>query len=147
MKKEENNEVLKTRPPKGEKAASSEKLEMRREARKNLPGFPKPKPGEDISSGGAIDEVEEEAIDEIQPVDLEEICGNIWVCLYQLGGLLKKDFKPLSSTEKKLLAPPSARLAKKYKVEKAMNDEVMLLGILGVSITGRLIKTPKEEKK
>ena len=147
MKKEEKNgEILKTKPPKGEKSATSEKLEMRKEARKNLPGFPEPKKGEDISNGLSTEE-NLQSPDDIQPVDLEEICGNIWVCVYQIGALLKKDFEPLTPTVKKLLAPPSARLAKKYHVEKMMSDELMLAGILGVDITGRFLKKPKEEKK
>ena len=145
MKKEDNGKILKTKPPKGEKSATSEKLELRKEARKKLPPFPEPKPGEDISSGSPMEE--DLPSDDIQPVDLEEICGNIWVCLYQIGSLLKKDFEPLTPTVKKLLAPPYARLAKKYHVEKMMSDELMLAGILGVDITGRLLKKPKEEKK
>jgi len=147
MKKEEKEQVLKTKPPKGEKAETSEKLEMRKEKRKNLPGFPKPKPGEDILNGGAIDDIEEEATDDIQPVDLEKICGDIWVLLYKLGGVLKKDFEPLTPDVKKLLSPVSARLAEKYHVESYMKDEVMLAGILGIDLTTRLMKKPKEEKK
>jgi len=146
MRNSENGKILKTKSPSKEKGAGSEKLEMRREAREKLPPFPEPKPGEDISTGSPMEE--DLPTEEIQPVDLEEICGNIWVCLYQLGGLIRKDFKPLSSTEKKLLAPPSARLAVKYHIETYMNDEIMLAGLLGVSITGRLITSkPKEEKK
>jgi len=148
MKKEENGEILKTKPPKGEKSATSEKLEMRKEARKKLPGFPEPKPGEDISSGGLTDEGGDAPIDdEIQPVDLEEICGDLWTCLYQLGGVLRKGFEPISASEKKLLSPVSARLAQKYHIESYMKDEVMLAGILGVSLSKRLLKKPEEEKK
>ena len=147
MKKEEKEQVLKTKPPKGEKAETSEKLEMRKEKRKNLPGFPKPKPGEDISSGGLTEEGGDESTDDIQPVDLEEICGDLWTCLYQLGGVLRKGFEPISASEKKLLSPVSARLAQKYHIESYMKDEVMLAGILGVSLSKRLLKKPEEEKK
>ena len=147
MKKEENGEILKTKPPKGEKSATSEKLEMRKKAREKLPSFPEPKPGEDISSGGAIEEGGDAPVDDIQPVDLEKICGDIWVLLYKLGGVLKKDFEPLTPDVKKILSPVSARLAEKYHVESYMKDEVMLAGILGIDLTTRLMKKPKEEKK
>lgn len=145
MKNLENGKITKTKNPLKEKGGGKEKLEMRKEAREKLPPFPEPKPGEDILTGSSMEE--DLPSDDIQPVDLEEICGNIWVCLYQIGGLLKKDFKPLSSSVRKLLEPPSARLAKKYHIENAMSDELLLAGILGVDITGRFLKKPIEEKK
>ena len=73
-------------------------------------------------------------------IDLEEICGNLWVVLYQLGGILKKGFEPLTDPVKKLLAPPTARCAIKYDVQTYMKDEFLLLGILGVDISRRLMK-------
>jgi len=147
MKNQENGKILKTKSPSKNKGGGSEKLEMRKEAREKLPPFPEPKPGEDISSGGLTDEGGEEAIDDIQPVDLEKICGDIWVLFYQLGGILKKGFEPLALDTRKLLEPVSARLAKKYHVESYMKDEVMLAGILGIDISKRFLKKPKEEKK
>ena len=149
MRNSENGKILKTKSPSKEKGAGSEKLEMRREAREKLPPFPEPKPGEDISTGQLTEEsLETEATDEgIESADLEEICGTIWVCLYQIGGLIRKDFEPLTDGVRKLLEPPSARLAKKYHVEKMMNDEIMLAGILGVDVTKRLLKKPKAKPK
>jgi len=96
---------------------------------------------EDSSTGSQT----EEKAEETDSLELEEICGNLWVVLYQLGGILRKGFTPLTEGTKKLLSPPTARCAKKYHVESYMKDELLILGILGVDISARLIrKKPKE---
>lgn len=136
----------KTKVVKGDEIGSErvEKLEQRKEAREKLPPFPEPKPGEDISTGSPMEEAEEK-VGDYEVVDLEETCGNLWVVLYQLGGILKKGFEPLTPDVKNLLAPPTARLAKKYHVETYMKDELMLAGILGIDLSKRLLKKPKAE--
>ena len=111
------------------------------------PPYPFPIEEKEDSSIGSQTE-EKEAEEEEGSLYLEEICGNLWVILYQLGGILKKGFEPLSNDTKKLLEPPSARLAKKYHAETLMKDEFLLLGILGIDISRRLmVKKPKEAKK
>ena len=90
---------------------------------------------------------EENEKEEIQSPDLEEICGNLWFILYQLGGILKKGFEPLTENVKKLLSPPSARIVVKYNVGSYMKDEFLLLGILGIDISKRLMVKKKEDKK
>ena len=77
---------------------------------------------------------------------LEEICGNLWYVLYQLGGILRKGFEPLTNNVRKLLEPPSARMAVKYHVETYMKDEFLLLGILGIDISKRLMVKKKDDK-
>lgn len=77
---------------------------------------------------------------------LEEICGNLWFVLYQLGGILKKGFEPLTDDVRKLLEPPSARMAVKYHVETFLKDEFLLLGILGIDISKRLMVKKKDDK-
>lgn len=76
----------------------------------------------------------------VTSLELQEICGNLWVVLYQLGGVLKKGFEPITENTKKLLAPPTARCAVKYDVQSYMKDEFLILGILGVDISRRLLK-------
>jgi len=75
----------------------------------------------------------------ITSIELEEICGNLWVVLYQLGGVLKKGFEPLTDNVKKLLSPPTARCAVRYHVQDYMKDEFLILGILGIDISKRLM--------
>ncbi len=77
---------------------------------------------------------------------LEEICGNLWFVLYQLGGILKKGFEPLTEDVKKLLSPPTARMAVHYHVERYMKDELLILGILGIDISKRLMAKKKDDK-
>lgn len=82
----------------------------------------------------------------IDSLELEEICGNLWVVLYQLGGILKKGFEPLTDNVKKLLEPPTARIAVKHHFETYMKDEFLLLGILGIDISRRLMVKKKDDK-
>ena len=112
-------------------------------AREKKPPYPYPiEEKEDISTGSQTEENEKE---EKHSLDLEEICGNLWVVLYQLGGVLRKGFEPLTDNVKNLLAPPSARCAVKYHVESYMKDEFLILGILGIDISKRLMaKKPKK---
>lgn len=95
--------------------------------------LPKPEGASSESPGG------EEESGQITAIELEEVCGNLWVVLYQLGGILKKGFEPLTENEKKLYSPVSARLAVKYHVQDYMKDEFLLLGLFGISISKRLI--------
>lgn len=98
---------------------------------------------EDSSTGSQT----EEKTEETDSLELEKICGNLWFVLYQLGGILKKGFEPLTDDVKNLLAPPSARMAVKYHVQDYMKDEFLLLGILGIDISKRLIKKKPKEKE
>ena len=84
--------------------------------------------------------------EETSSLELEEICGNLWVVLYQLGGLLRKGFEPLTNDVKKLLSPPTARIALKYQIQDYMKDEFLLLGILGIDISKRLMVKKKDDK-
>ena len=92
-------------------------------------------------------QTEENQKEKIDSFELEEICGNLWVVLYQLGGILKKGFEPLTNDTKNLLSPPSARIAKKIHIENYLSDEVLILGILGIDISKRLIKKKPKEKE
>ena len=105
--------------------------------------WPFPVEKEDFSTGPLTEEPEQ---GKINSFELEEICGNLWVVLYQLGGVLKKGFEPLTDNEKNLLSLPSARIAVKYHVQDYMKDEFLLLGILGISISKRLIVKKKDDK-
>jgi len=90
-------------------------------------------------------EEEEKEPGQITAIELEEICGNLWVVLYQLGGILKKGFEPLTDNERKLYSPVSARLAIKYHVQDYMKDEFLLAGLLGISLSKRLIVRKKDD--
>lgn len=123
--------------------------EQLKKVKKKPPSEKKPPfpfaPEEEPSSTGSLTAEKVEEKEGVDSFELEEICGNLWVCLYQLGGMLKKGFEPLTEDVKNLLAPPSARMALKYKVQEYMKDEVLLLGILGIDISKRLlIKKPKK---
>ena len=85
-------------------------------------------------------------VEKERSVELEEICGNLWVVFYQLCGILKKGFEPLTDDVKKLISPPSARCAVKYHVQDYMKDEFLLLGILGIDISRRLMVKKKDDK-
>lgn len=82
----------------------------------------------------------------LDSLELEEICGNLWVVLYQLGGILKKGFEPLTDDTKNLLSPPTARMAIRYHVQDYMKDEFLILGILGIDISKRLMVKKKDDK-
>ena len=107
----------------------------------NLPEFP-PEEG-DISTGSPMEESEEK----ISSPELEEICGNIMVVLFQIWGIIQKGIEPLKESEKKLISPSMARLAVKYHVDEVMNDEIMFLGILGFSVSKRVLEQKKKAKK
>ena len=102
---------------------------------------PEEKKAEELSEspGGKNEE-------KISSLELEKICGDLWVILYQLGGILKKGFEPLTDDVKKLISPPSARMAVKYHVQDYMKDEFLLLGILGIDISKRLMVKKKDDK-
>lgn len=126
-----------------------EKLKKKPTPEKKPPWkFPLENIREDTSTGSQTEEKTEEKTEETDSLELEEICGNLWFVLYQLGGILKKGFEPLTDDVKNLLAPPSARMAVKYHVQDYMKDEFLLLGILGIDISKRLIrKKPKEKEE
>lgn len=98
-------------------------------------------------SGPTTSKPQEEEIEsgQITSLELEEVCGNLWVVLYQLGGILKKGFEPLTDNEKKLYAPVTSRLAVKYHVADYMKDEFLLAGFLGISISKRLIVRKRDD--
>jgi len=134
----------KTEKNKGEKPTPEQLKKLKKSpAREKKPPYPFPiEEKEDSSTGSQTEENEKE---EIQSLDLEEICGNLWVVLYQLGGILRKGFEPLTEDVKNLLSPPTARCAVRYHVQDLMKDEFLILGILGIDISKRLIvKKPKK---
>jgi len=89
---------------------------------------------------------EEESVPgQITASELEFVCGNLWVVLYQLAGILKKGFEPLTENERKLYAPVTSRLAVKYHVADYMKDEYLLLGLMGISFSKRLIARKKDD--
>lgn len=107
------------------------------------PPFPFP-PEEEVSlKESSLPGSEEE---ETSGLELEEICGNLWIVLYQLGGILKKGFEPLTDDVRNLLAPPSARIAKKIHIENYLSDEVLILGVLGIDVSKRLMVKKKDDK-
>ncbi|MBA7497094.1 hypothetical protein ES702_07703 [subsurface metagenome] len=102
--------------------------------------LPPPEEKESSASPGG----EEEEPGKLEAPELEEICGNLWVLLYQLGGVLKKGFEPITNDVKKLLSPPTARMAVKYEVQDYMKDEFFILGVLGIDISKRLMVKKKK---
>ena len=90
--------------------------------------------------------MEENQKERIDSLELEGICGNLWVLLYQLGGVLKKGFEPLTNDVKNLLSPPTARCAIKHHVQDYMKDEFFILGILGIDVSRRLMVKKKDDK-
>lgn len=142
--KTEKNKGEKPTPEQLKKVKKSPKPEKKEKWRYPI----EPEEKEDFSTGSPIQgtKTEEKEAEEEDSLYLEEICGNLWAVLYQLGGILKKGFEPLTEDTKNLLAPPSARIALKYHVETYMKDEFLLLGILGIDISRRLIVKKKEDK-
>ena len=98
-----------------------------------------PKEGESPSGHVTSTEPpEEESVPgQITASELEFVCGNLWVVLYQLAGILKKGFEPLTENERKLYAPVTSRLAVKYHVADYMKDEYLLLGLMGIIFFSR----------
>jgi hypothetical protein len=69
---------------------------------------------------------------------LIDICRDIISIPFEVWAILKPAVKPLSETEKDLIAKPLSRIAVKYDLAKFMKDEILLFGFLGYSVLKRI---------
>jgi len=92
---------------------------------------------------------EEEVCDEEEiftQESLEEICKVLAATTVAIWTVFDKEIEGLDEKEKDMVAPPMARCALKYKVQKWMNDELALALAVATIVSKRIIAKKKHDK-
>ena len=125
-----------------------EKVKMRKipEKKEKWPFPIEKKEKEDITTGSLT---EEEVCDEEEiftQESLEEICKVLAATTVAIWTVFDKEIEGLDEKEKDMVAPPMARCALKYKVQKWMNDELALALAVATIVSKRIIAKKKHDK-
>lgn len=78
---------------------------------------------------------------------LEEICKVLAATTVAIWTVFDKEIEGLDEKEKDMVAPPMARCAIKYQVQKWMNDELALALAVGTIVSKRIIAKKKKKKE
>ena len=88
--------------------------------------------------------IEEEELFTVE--SLEEICKILAATTVAIWTIFDKEIEGLDEKEKDMVAPPMARCAIKYKVQRWMTDELSLALAVGTIVSKRILGKKKNDK-